>query len=121
MFRALLSGSSSLNTSPLDPAHRFVEMSVSLPLSAAEFTAEKQGSFKEGVAAAAGVDAGTVEITGVREVETRRSARLEGGHDPLPRGSRPSSSGLSQAASFSGRRLLATSIEVQPPTGSPRS
>ena len=73
-------------------------MSVSLPLLAAEFTDEKQDSFKEGVAAAAGVDADTVEITGVREVETRRS------------------SGSSEAASLSVRRLLATSIEVQPPT-----
>ncbi|KAJ1471049.1 hypothetical protein T484DRAFT_1978661 [Baffinella frigidus] len=63
----------------------YVEMVVSLPLSAAEFTSAKQANFLSGVAAAAGVSASSVEITAIHEVTLRRSAS---------------------------RRLLATSVEV---------
>ncbi|KAJ1467369.1 hypothetical protein T484DRAFT_1859028, partial [Baffinella frigidus] len=77
---------STTTTPPAPDFTTYVEMVVSLPFSAAEFTSDKQANFLEGVAAAAGVSVSKVEITDIREVTSRRSASL--------------------------RRLLATSVEV---------
>ena len=57
----------------------FVELSVSLSLSKAEFTAERRDSFKAAVAGIAGLPAAWVQITAVRDTTTRRRRLLASG------------------------------------------
>jgi hypothetical protein len=56
-----------------------VELSVILPLSKAEFTAERRDSFKVAVAGIAGLPAAWVQITAVRDTTTRRRRLLASG------------------------------------------
>ena len=51
-----------------------VALTVNLPMSAAEFTQEKQMVFKESIAEVAGVKPSFVEITDIAQVSTRRNA-----------------------------------------------
>ena len=59
----------------------FVELSVSLPLSKDEFTAERRKSFKAALAGIAGLPATWVQITAVRDKTTRRRRLLAAGID----------------------------------------
>ena len=53
----------------------FVEVTLNLPITKADFTAAKQLAFKKSIAAAAGTNESYVEIVSFAQVSTRRSAR----------------------------------------------
>jgi len=66
-------GSSLASASPI--AHT-IEMEVRLQMTRSEFNDERQADFKAAVAATAGTSEGSVAITRVREVASRRRGRL---------------------------------------------
>mmetsp|Transcript_60976 Transcript_60976/g.139462 ORF Transcript_60976/g.139462 Transcript_60976/m.139462 type:complete len:343 (-) Transcript_60976:73-1101(-) len=59
------------------PTEVFVEMSVTVPLTIAEFTDAKKTSFRKGVANSAGTAIDKVEITEVKAADRRRRMLLE--------------------------------------------